>query len=234
MTRGGAEMDVHAHDDKLQSSSDAQILRAAKVKNHRALIEATLKTLAELGYANASVSEIIKRAGLSRGMIHLHFGSKNKLVSEAAKHASERYHAFLEHCLERAGPRAQDQLEAIVKHDLSEDVLNATSVRVWYELRGAIYFQNELASYSDTRDDRLRCILFSLFRDLSLRYGDEDTSERKGRGRHLCLSRLNGRHVERLLASPRQLSARQSKAIGISHSKNAVSDHFDLEGAKPA
>lgn len=234
MTRGGAEMDVHAHDDKLQSSSDAQILRAAKVKNHRALIEATLKTLAELGYANASVSEIIKRAGLSRGMIHLHFGSKNKLVSEAAKHASERYHAFLEHCLERAGPRAQDQLEAIVKHDLSEDVLNATSVRVWYELRGAIYFQKELASYSDTRDDRLRCILFSLFRDLSLRYGDEDRAKEKAEDVTFAfLALMEGMWNDYLLHQGSFQRAKAKRSV-FRILKTLFPDHFDLEGAKPA
>ena len=74
-------------------------------------------------------------------MIHLHFCSKDNSLIEAAKHASEHYHAFLETCLEFAGSSPQEQVDSIVKDDLSEDVLIATSVRVWYELRGTIYFQ---------------------------------------------------------------------------------------------
>ena len=88
------------HDQTKLMPTKAPASLTAKVKNRLGLIEATLRALSELGYANASVSEIIKRAGLSRGMIHLHFGSKDNLVIEAAKHASERYHAFLETWLE--------------------------------------------------------------------------------------------------------------------------------------
>lgn len=102
--------------------SKASASSNAKVKNRLELIEATLRVISELGYANASVSEIIKNAGLSRGMIHLHFGSKDNLIIEAAIHASERHHAFLETCLKCAGPSPQEQAEAIVNHDLSEYV----------------------------------------------------------------------------------------------------------------
>ena len=56
-----------------------------KDQNRQRLIEATLDCIAEIGLVETSVSEIIARAGLSRGMIHLHFGGKDNLVIAAAK-----------------------------------------------------------------------------------------------------------------------------------------------------
>ena len=85
-----------------------------RLKNRLVLIEATLRALSELGFANAIVSEIIKRARLSRGMIHHNFCSKDNSLIEAAKHAIERYHAFLEACLEFAGSSPQEQVESLL------------------------------------------------------------------------------------------------------------------------
>ena len=206
--------------------------RTPKVDNRLGLIEATLKALSELGYANASVSEIIKRAGLSRGMIHLHFGSKDNLIIEAAKHASERYHAFFKNCLECAGPSPQEQVEAIVKHDLSEDVLNATSVRVWYELRGAIYFQKELASCSDTRDERLRSVLFSLFNELSMTYGPKDAAQKSAEDVTFAfLAMMEGMWTDYLLHqnSFQRANARRSVFRFL---QTLFPSHFDITGAK--
>ena len=212
--------------------SNAPTSRTAKFKNRQGLIEATLQALSDLGYANENVSEIIKRARLSRGMIHLHFGSKDNLVIETAKHASERYHAFLETCLKCAGPSPQEQVEAIVKHDLSEDVLNATSVRVWYELRGAIYFQKELASYSDTRDERLRNVLFHLFIQLLETYGlKEATQENAEDVTFAFLALMEGMWTDYLLHQ-NGFQRENAKRSVFRFLQTLFPDHFDLTGAK--
>ena len=67
--------------------------------SRRALIEATLDTIAEDGITDTSVSSIIERAGLSRGMIHLHFGGKDNLLTEAARFFSEEYYAEMDRML---------------------------------------------------------------------------------------------------------------------------------------
>ena len=212
--------------------SKASASSTAKVKNRLGLIEATIKAISELGYAKASVSEIIKNAGLSRGMIHLHFGSKDNLILEAAKHASERYHAFLETRLKCAGPSPQEQVEAIVKHDLSEDVLNATSVRVWYEVRGAIYFQKELASYSDTRAERLRSVLFRLFSELSKSYDLNDAVQENAEDVTFAfLALMEGMRKDYLLHQTNFQRANAKRSV-FRFLRTLFPDHFDLTGAK--
>ncbi|MEI9993345.1 MAG: helix-turn-helix domain-containing protein [Rhizomicrobium sp.] len=56
--------------------------RSARMKDR--LLEATLQCLAEKGYAGTSTTEVVKRAGVSRGALAHHFASKAELVAEAA------------------------------------------------------------------------------------------------------------------------------------------------------
>lgn len=54
------------------------------------LIDATLACLAELGYAGASLPEIVRRAGLSNGGLWRHFRSKADLLAAASIEAERR------------------------------------------------------------------------------------------------------------------------------------------------
>ncbi|WP_371223105.1 TetR family transcriptional regulator C-terminal domain-containing protein [Roseovarius sp. 2305UL8-3] len=124
-------------------------------KNRLALIEATLDCVAELGIARTSVSTIIERAGLSRGMIHLHFESKDKLLEAAVAHAGITYYAQLDKLLAQAGPSPQETIEAIIRSDLGEAVLNRRSVSIWYAFRGEARERETFRQHSDTRDVRM-------------------------------------------------------------------------------
>lgn len=50
------------------------------------LIEATLACLQELGYHGASLTQILKRADVSRGAWRHHYSSKKELMAAAAEH----------------------------------------------------------------------------------------------------------------------------------------------------
>ena len=107
-------------------------IRGFKKARHREmLIEATADLIAEEGIARTSITRIIEKAGLSRGMVHLHFENKDDLMLEVAKHVAEQYFVKLDGFLERAGPTPQERLEAIVTADLSEVLLNRNWVNIW-------------------------------------------------------------------------------------------------------
>jgi TetR/AcrR family transcriptional regulator, fatty acid metabolism regulator protein len=46
------------------------------------IIECAINTIAELGYNNASLAEIAKRAGVSKGVISYHFAGKRELIEQ--------------------------------------------------------------------------------------------------------------------------------------------------------
>lgn len=56
--------------------------RSARMRQK--LLEATVQCLDELGYAGTSTTEVVARAGVSRGALAHHFASKTELVAEAA------------------------------------------------------------------------------------------------------------------------------------------------------
>jgi len=64
------------------SERQSQADRTARMRQK--LLDATLQCLAEKGYAATSTSEVVKRAGVSRGALAHHFSSKAELVAEAA------------------------------------------------------------------------------------------------------------------------------------------------------
>ncbi len=57
------------------------------------ILEAALEVLSRDGPAKASMTEIARRAGLSRQGLYLHFSSKDELTYQAARHAFEVAHA---------------------------------------------------------------------------------------------------------------------------------------------
>ncbi|MCP4317450.1 MAG: TetR family transcriptional regulator [Hyphomicrobiales bacterium] len=142
-----------------------------KEQNRVTLIESTLDSIAEIGFARTSVSEIIDRAQLSRGMIHLHFGGKDALVEESAKYSSAKYYDSLNGLLKTAGSDPQESVEAIIRSDLSEEVLNKRTVSLWYAFRGESRERKAIAAYSDTRDARLRNLAFEAYLKIARQSG---------------------------------------------------------------
>ena len=59
------------------------------------IIEAAIETIAEVGYAQASLARIAQRAGISKGVIAYHFAGKDELIAEVAATVLERAGAFM-------------------------------------------------------------------------------------------------------------------------------------------
>ena len=62
----------------------SQAERSATTRSQ--LLEATLASLAERGYAHTTTTEVCRRAGVSQGALFKHFATKTDLVSRAAEH----------------------------------------------------------------------------------------------------------------------------------------------------
>lgn len=62
-----------------ESQHGGTFLEAAR---RRQIVDAAIETLAEVGYAAATLGEIAKRAGISRGLISYHFAGKAELIAK--------------------------------------------------------------------------------------------------------------------------------------------------------
>jgi TetR/AcrR family transcriptional regulator, transcriptional repressor of bet genes len=82
------------------------------------IIGAAIKTLDEIGYVNASLSQIAKRAGISTGLISYHFSDKGDLMNHLLTKLVER---MAEYVLERAQREStpSGKLEAFIEASLA-------------------------------------------------------------------------------------------------------------------
>jgi TetR/AcrR family transcriptional repressor of bet genes len=139
---------------------------ASKARSRKALIDATLDIISEVGIAGTSVSLIVERSRLSRGMVHMHFDNKEHLLLEAARTMADDYYENLFRFIADAPDAPEQRLVAIIEADFDECILNARSTAIWFAFRGEARSQNAFAQYSDTRDSRLKALYISTFAEL--------------------------------------------------------------------
>ncbi len=148
------------------SAAPRRSREAAKERHRLALIEATADAILDHGLANLSVSRILERAGLSRGMINLHFQSKNKLLLEVVRHYSDDYVAHWQRAMDAAGPRPEDRLRAIVAADFDPAVLNRRMMAVWIAFRSEAQSSPDYMPFIDSRDARLQAAFTEICTEL--------------------------------------------------------------------
>src|SRR4051795_6622477 len=71
-----------------------------------ALLDATVASLVEVGYANTTTTGIAERAGVSRGAQMHHFPAKADLVAHAVEHLAEKRIELLRSAVECLDGRA--------------------------------------------------------------------------------------------------------------------------------
>ena len=59
------------------------------------IVAAAIDTLAEVGYARASLGRIAQRIGISRGLISYHFAGKDELMTEVVREVLEQGTAYM-------------------------------------------------------------------------------------------------------------------------------------------
>ncbi len=151
----------------------ATVLTKPKSDRRLALIEATVRSIVDVGVTGTTVTTIMQRAGLSRGMLHLYFKNKDHLLEATAQHFSEQYYDRLQMFLDAAGDDPATRLNALIDADLSEEILNLETVVVWNALRSLAHTSEQVRSFTTTRDRSLQDIYKKTFEKLL----DHDASD---------------------------------------------------------
>jgi len=114
--------------------------RSDRTANRKArrqqLIEATIESIAELGFTDTTLSTVTTRADLSHGTINFHFKSKDLLFVETLKFLAEEHRDHWHAALEKAGPRPAKQLAAMIEIDFDPVICNEKRLAVWFAFWG--------------------------------------------------------------------------------------------------
>jgi AcrR family transcriptional regulator len=136
------------------------VKRARVVQRRNEILEATCQVVIDRGFAATRVSDVASRLGVSTGLIHYHFDSKELLLAEALRYAAEQDIARLELELEQA-PTALAKLDAMFAFDMPE--AGEPSWTLWIDGWGEAIRNPKMRRISEDLDlawkDRLRAII---------------------------------------------------------------------------
>lgn len=127
------------------------------------LLEATVACLAELGYSRTSTTEIVRRAGVSRGAQVHHFPTKADLVASALDHVFERRNAEFRAALAEVPEGTNKAVAAI---DLLWSMFEGHTFDAWLELTVASRTEPELQARLTTVMRRFHANVDETFREL--------------------------------------------------------------------
>jgi AcrR family transcriptional regulator len=127
------------------------------------LLDATVACLAELGYARTSTTEIVRRAGVSRGAQVHHFPTKADLVATAVEHVFERRIDEFRVAFARLPEGAHKAVAAI---DLLWPMFDGDSFDAWLELAVAARTDPHLRDRLTTVTRRFAESVGETFREL--------------------------------------------------------------------
>lgn len=93
---------MHAENDS-PAPRRTQVER--RTQTRLSLLDATIESLVEVGYAKTTTTEVTRRAGVSQGALFKHFATKSALVAAAAEHLFEGLFVDFESAFESSPER---------------------------------------------------------------------------------------------------------------------------------
>jgi TetR/AcrR family transcriptional repressor of bet genes len=107
------------------------------------LMEATIDCIAARGFADLTLADVARTAGLSVGIVNFYFKSKDQLLIETLRHLVDEYIKQTSENIRSVGMTAAAQVEAMIESDFHRAVANRKKVTVWYAFWGETRWRPE-------------------------------------------------------------------------------------------
>jgi TetR/AcrR family transcriptional repressor of bet genes len=111
---------------------------ASREERRLQLIQATIKCISKKGIGSTTLGDVAQEAGLSQGIVNLHFNSKENLLNETLQYLAEDYKSQFDSALEKSGPEAADKLLAMMEMDFKPSVCDRQKLAVWFAFWGEV------------------------------------------------------------------------------------------------
>jgi TetR/AcrR family transcriptional repressor of bet genes len=124
----------------------------------RQLIDATIATIAEHGFGEATIARIARRAGLSSGIIAHYFGGKDALLAATMRHLLTELLRDATDRLKRARTPLE-RAEAVIAANFGPSQFNRDVIAAWFAFWGEVPHAPELKRLNDVYMRRTRANL---------------------------------------------------------------------------
>ena len=143
-------------------------VRARKKAQHRSLlIHAAGDAVLNHGVRGATIDRIQQVSGLSRGMISLHFGSKENLLMALIEQLAEEYTENWRAAVDLSSKDPAHRLVALMRADFAPSVLNRRNMVIWFAFRAETPANPQYRPFVDSRESNFRQAMTDICRALS-------------------------------------------------------------------
>ncbi len=198
---------------------------ASKEERQLQLIRATIRSVAKNGLSDTTMTTIAKEAGLSQGIINLHFQSKDRLLVETLRYITDEYRMVWEKALNGTGPSAAERLTALVEVYFKLPVCDRNKLAVWFAFWGESKSRPTYRKLCADRDDEYRHELSVLCEEVIEEGGY------KGFDPSMLAMGLTamaeGLWLD-LLISPRLITREQARSICMGYLASVFPRHFPV------
>ena len=111
---------------------------ASRERRRQQLIDATMKCIGRKGLTGMTLSDVANEAGLSQGIVNLHFESKDNLLTETLRSLANDYKTQFDKTLDRSGPHPAEKLQALMELDLRPSICDRRKLAVWFAFWGEV------------------------------------------------------------------------------------------------
>ncbi len=180
---------------------------ASRARRRQQLIAATIKCIARKGMGSTSVGDVAKEAGLSQGIVNLHFESKENLLNETLRHIADEYKERFNKVLEKSGPDPAEKLLALMELDLRPSIIDRQKIAVWFAFWGEVKSRPAYRKICDERDQYYDDVIEGLCHEIIADGGYRNVSASSAR---IALTSITNGMWLSYLISPKNFDRQES------------------------
>jgi TetR/AcrR family transcriptional repressor of bet genes len=198
-----------------------------KEKRRLQLIQATMRSIASHSLSETTVSTVSSEAGLSRGIISLHFQSKEKLLLETLAHVVDEYKMLWENALQKAGEGSAERLASLVNVDFHRSVCDRNKLAVWFAFWSETKARPTYRKLCAERDREYDAMMFQLCSDI-VNEGEYTGIDPEMAARGLA-ALTEGLWLD-MLVDPRKMTRKKALKVSMAYLSHLFPRHFMSNG----
>lgn len=195
---------------------------ASKEVRKDQLIRATIRSIARHGLSLTTIATVAKEAGLSQGIINLHFKSKERLLEETLSHVVEEYRIAWFKAMQTGGDCAVEKLSAVAAVDFEKQICQRNKLAVWFAFWGESRSRLTYRKICEESSREYKQLLMLLCEDIIKQGGYKVEAQHVANG---LLAMNCGLWLD-MLISPAEMPVEQAREISLSYLHGVFPEHF--------
>ncbi len=195
---------------------------APKEERQEQLIKATIRSIAKHGLSVTTLAAVANEAGLSQGIINLHFQSKERLLEETLLFVVDEYRVAWHKALQNSGDNAAEKLRALVCVDFDKRICQRNKLAVWFAFWGEGRSRLTYRKIYAELGREYKQMLTGLCEEIARQGGYAVDSEHIATG---LVAMHAGLWLD-LLLSPSEMNLEQAHEISMAYLRGVFPRHF--------